>query len=288
MIKPSVDPPGVILSSRIYALLLFFYPTPFRREFGPQMAQVFRDCCLKTYRQDGLPGMLSLWVITLFDWFKTVIEEQLQRGTQMSRSKFIRLSGWGLFLSGFSLLFGFLASNMDAVLSRSLTGREYNRYETISNLLLVAGILLLVLGFVGLFLRYGEQVGQTGKITLAAGIFFGLFSLVGAWAMSAFSGDWAWMVWFLSFTMVFVCLAFFGVLTIQRKLLPRWNTLPLLAGLGIPLFVLASVIWEQINEGWVEFDNSVGLIIIIITAVSIGLLGFTLQGDPPQEISPAQ
>lgn len=287
MITPSDDPPSVILSNWVYTLLLFLYPIPFRREYGPQMAQVFRDCCLKAYRQAGLSGMLSLWAITLIDWFKTVIEEQLQRGTQMSRSKFIRLSGWGLFLSGFSILFGFLASNMDAVLSRSLTGIEYNRYETISNLLLVAGILLLVVGFVGLFVRYGDQVGQTGKITLAAGIFFGLSSLVGAWVMSIFDGDWGWTVWFLSFTMVFVCLAFFGVLTIRQKLLPRWNSLPLLAGLGIPLFVLASVIWEQINGGWTEFDNSVGLVIVIITAVSIGLLGFTLQGDPPREISPA-
>jgi hypothetical protein len=68
MFKPSSsDPALVTFSALTYRLLLMFYPTRFRREYGPHMAQVFRDCCLKTYRQYGPPGMLSLWALTLFD-----------------------------------------------------------------------------------------------------------------------------------------------------------------------------------------------------------------------------
>jgi hypothetical protein len=246
------------------------------------MAQVFRDCCLKTHRQSGVSGMLSLWTLTLFDWFKTVLEEQFQRGAQMSHPKFIRLSGWGLVLSGFSLLLGFLTSNMDSVLSRTLTGREYNRYETISNILLVAGSLLLVVGFIGLLLRYGKKTGRAGKSILTAGAFFGLFSLFGAWRLSVFDSEWAWMTWFLSFTMIFVCLALFGLLTLRHKLLPRWNALPLLGGIGIPLFVLISGIWEFFIDGWVD-DPGIGLFILLLTSVCVGLLGFVLQGDLPRE-----
>ena len=280
MVKNLTDPPVVNISNSVYGLLLIFYPSPFRREYGPQMAQVFRDCCLKSYRQSGIPGLLSLWALTLFDWLKTVLEEQTQRGTEMTREKFIRLTGWGMILSGVSLLLGFLASNMDAVLGRTLMGREVDRYEVISNVLLISGSLLLVLGFIGLLLRYGKQSGRAGKITLMGGILFGLFSLFGAWALSVFDGDWAWTTWFISFTMIFVCLTLFGLLTLRQKLLPRWNALPLVAGIGIPLFVLITGIWEALTPGpgWVD-DQGFGLLILLITAVSVGLLGFTLQGN---------
>ncbi|HJW91664.1 MAG TPA: hypothetical protein VJ436_13565 [Anaerolineales bacterium] len=63
------DPGLVAISVAIYRLLLTFYPTRFRREYGSQMAQVFRDCCLRTYRQSGPPGMFALWAFTLFELF---------------------------------------------------------------------------------------------------------------------------------------------------------------------------------------------------------------------------
>lgn len=282
MLQKSTDPPIVHLSTWVYSLLLVFYPIPFRREYGPHMAQVFRDCCLKVHRQSGTPGMLSLWAITLFDWLKTVLEEQTQRGTAMTREKFIRLSGWGMILSGISLLLGFLASNMDAVLGRSLMGQEVKRYETISMVLISAGTLLLVLGFIGLLLRYGEQSGRAGKIFLEGGVLFGLLSMMGAVVLSTYAPNWAWMTWVSSFTMIFVCLSLFGMLTLRQKLLPRWNALPLVAGIGIPLFFLIVAIWESFNEGFVE-DQGFGLLILLITMVSVGLLGFVLQGDPPLE-----
>jgi hypothetical protein len=100
MLKPiPSDPDLVSLSAAVYRVLLAFYPARFKRDFGPHMAQVFRDSCLKTYLQSGPRGMLSLWALTLFDWFKTVIEEQMNRGTEMTRSKFIRLSGWAMILA---------------------------------------------------------------------------------------------------------------------------------------------------------------------------------------------
>ena len=288
MIENQKDPPFVVISTWVYALLLVFYPTPFRRKYGPHMAQVFRDCCLKAYHKSGSHGLLSLWALTLFDWFKTVLEEQTQRGTEMTREKYIRLSGWGMILSGISLLLGFLASNMDSVLGRSLMGSEVDRYENISTILIMAGTFLLVLGFVGLLLRYGQQTGRAGKIALVGGAFFGSISLLGGWTLSSDDNVWSWTIWFSSFTMMFVCLTVFGTLTVRKKLLPRWNALPLVAGIGIPIFVLVTGIWEALTPGpdWVN-DQGFGLLILLFTAVGIGLLGFTLQGDPPLEGTPA-
>jgi Clp amino terminal domain, pathogenicity island component len=54
-------------SDRLYRALLLAYPAAFRREFGPHMAQVFRDCCHQARQEQGLPGLLRLWLATLSD-----------------------------------------------------------------------------------------------------------------------------------------------------------------------------------------------------------------------------
>ena len=136
MFKTTSDPGLVTLSTSTYRLLLTFYPTRFRRAYGSHMAQVFRDCCLKTYRQSGPPGMLALWALTLFDWFKTVIEEQMNRGTAMTQQKLIRLSGWGMVLAAISLLLTFLpdASQIQEDLFRMFgtppTASGYDLYQS--------------------------------------------------------------------------------------------------------------------------------------------------------------
>ncbi len=41
-VKPN-KPNPLALSVRIYSLLLYAYPAPFRREYGHPMAQLFKD-----------------------------------------------------------------------------------------------------------------------------------------------------------------------------------------------------------------------------------------------------
>ena len=38
------------ISERVYGWLLKAYPVEFRREYGPQMLQFFRDCCREEKR----------------------------------------------------------------------------------------------------------------------------------------------------------------------------------------------------------------------------------------------
>jgi len=92
------DNPIIVFSVRIYLMLLAAYPIKFRQEYGPHMSQVFRDSCLRAFRQNGTIGVLNLWALTLFDFLRSLIEEYLQKETFMTRSKFIRLSGWSLML----------------------------------------------------------------------------------------------------------------------------------------------------------------------------------------------
>ncbi len=109
----SDDPSPVAFSISLYDVLLAAYPTGFRHAYGPHMAQVFRDCCLRSYSQGGLPGMLNLWTLILLDYTKSVVEEHLQKGFHMSKSTFIRMSGWSLVLGAITFMVAWLISMRD-------------------------------------------------------------------------------------------------------------------------------------------------------------------------------
>jgi hypothetical protein len=65
------------LSCRLYRLLLAAYPASFRRSFGPEMAQVFRDGCRDAIARGRLGGLLSYWARILGDLLATVCRERL-------------------------------------------------------------------------------------------------------------------------------------------------------------------------------------------------------------------
>jgi hypothetical protein len=51
----------------LYRLLLYAYPTTFRRGFGERMSRVFADHCRITLQESGLPALIPLWFSTLRD-----------------------------------------------------------------------------------------------------------------------------------------------------------------------------------------------------------------------------
>lgn len=72
------------ISDRLYRLLLVGYPASFRRRYGPEMAQVFRDC-VRDACQNG--GLLGLWARTLGDLLSAVPAEHLSALQSVERSK---------------------------------------------------------------------------------------------------------------------------------------------------------------------------------------------------------
>lgn len=65
------------ISPRVYRILLLAYPAQFRREYGLQMAQLFRDSWRYQGRQGTKFGLLHLWLRTLLDLIQTVPHEHL-------------------------------------------------------------------------------------------------------------------------------------------------------------------------------------------------------------------
>ena len=67
----------LLISIRLYRLLLFLYPAEHRREYAPWMAQTFGDLCRASYGQAKLPGLLSLWARVLKDLLATAWAEHV-------------------------------------------------------------------------------------------------------------------------------------------------------------------------------------------------------------------
>jgi len=65
-------------SDRLYRTLLMAYPAKFRREYGPLMAQAFRDLCRDAYHRHGVPELLKLWLRTLPEVAATAAVERVE------------------------------------------------------------------------------------------------------------------------------------------------------------------------------------------------------------------
>lgn len=71
-------PPTQQLVSRaesLYRALLYFYPPAFRRTYGQQMAQTFRDCCREALQQERKLSLARLWCSILYDLTTTACSE---------------------------------------------------------------------------------------------------------------------------------------------------------------------------------------------------------------------
>ena len=76
------------LAGRVYSLLLRGYPSPFRTDYGRDMAQLFRDCYLREKRRGGLSRLTFFWFRTLLDFMRTVPLEHLDNmGKENSNMK---------------------------------------------------------------------------------------------------------------------------------------------------------------------------------------------------------
>jgi hypothetical protein len=65
-------------SQRIYRALLRVYPGEFRREYGPQLEQVFGDLYREARERGGRRGIVLLWALTIFDLPRTMVAQRIR------------------------------------------------------------------------------------------------------------------------------------------------------------------------------------------------------------------
>jgi hypothetical protein len=244
------------------------------------MLQVFRDCCLRTFHQSGANGMVRLWAVTLFDLIQSLVSEHTQKETFMTRSKFIRLGGWSLMLGAATLFLFFVGVFIDEYVYD-----PFRKFQAIGNFIFMlfiwAGPVLLGLGMFGLRTRYGDQVGNLGKnILLLGGISGFVLTMIGV-ATTA-TVEWGWILLFAGNAFLLLCLAVFGFLTLQTKPLPRWNSLPIWAGLPFPVLMTISLSINSMT-GQSTFNQG-STAFVMLQCIALFMLGNMLQGDAKEEI----
>jgi hypothetical protein len=245
------------------------------------MLQVFRDCCRRALSENGLAGLLVLWGRMILDAVQSAIEEHSQRGVEMNREKFVKLSGWALALGGIGFVLGLLASSLPEIFN-SYSPRSWIIDPDIfaaRYLLYIMGSILISVGYIGLFLRYGEKVGLMGRFWLALGMLSGIIAAVGGIGLSITDSNPWWSLFFFGTIAQFLSLAFFGMVNLGRRALPRWNILPVLSGLWLPLLAIASIIVERVSGRFVEMPVIAVLVALGLTLVGLFGLGYLLQSD---------
>jgi hypothetical protein len=86
MLSYSSDPLAVTASVRFYEMLVAAYPPGFRRTYGAQMVQVFRDTCRDRVNQSGALGLLALWLRTLSDAARSILIEHFSEWRQTMKN----------------------------------------------------------------------------------------------------------------------------------------------------------------------------------------------------------
>jgi len=282
------EPRSLTYSARLYGALLNVYPSEFRRVYGGPMRQVFRDCCRRALHEAGPSGLLDLWAWTMLDTAQAALEEHVQRGVEMSREKLIKLSGWALMLGGPLMALGFLAGTRPEYNPNNLRSLPIDRVaNAIEGPSSVIAMTLLWVGFVGLFLRYGQPSGSIGRIILGAGALSAAVGAIGAAGLAIVDQEPWWTIFFIGFLLEFLSLSLFGLANLQQRSLPRWNSLPVLAGMWVPLYVFTSVMLEQGSGSWVEFPVLVDLSMWLFTTVGLFALGYVLQSEPKGTVEAA-
>jgi hypothetical protein len=154
---------------------------------------------------------------------------------------------------------------------------------------------LLVVGLLAVRNRYGEKVGGFGKNILLMGAILGpLMTLIGLFGIddpSRLRGL-RFILALLSLigpAVLFICLALFGFVALYKKPLPRWNGVPVIAGLWYPILTLAYIIISMRTGDWnggpgtPEWVGVVSIILSIIQGIALAALGYILKSDVPEE-----
>jgi len=188
----------------------------------------------------------------------------------MSKSIFIRLSGW-------SFIIGAIAFLPAAILQLDYESRKIS--PLMINTFFWAP-LLLIIGLLGLRARY--KIG--GGVLLFGAIVGGLLLIVGILGQSlspSYSAGVPYFgVWIGGLLVLHICLFIFGIVMFIKKPLPRLNWIPLFAGMWVPLLLLLSGILEDGNS---PSQRIFVIAVSVMMTVAQVILGFMLQANASRE-----
>jgi len=185
----------------------------------------------------------------------------------------IRMAGWGLMAGGVV----FVSAVYSIQIAWGLAAFAMN----------FLSMTLLVIGLLGLRSRYSEKFGDLGNILLIGAVLGSLTSIMGL--VGASVDENSIFYFFAGPAVLFFCLSIFGLVTLHTKPLPRWNVLPVIAGLWYPIFFVAAFFIAESNgwTSWMRISNIVDHTLLILQGLALIGLGYILKSDALQEMATA-
>jgi hypothetical protein len=145
---------------------------------------------------------------------------------------------------------------------------------------------LLVAGLLGVKNRYGAKVGRVGTSILWIGAILGpLITFIGLFGIT-YGLLPIGILFIIGPAVLHVCLALFGMVALYKRPFPRWNMVPLLAGLWYPILTFAYIMTSMNTGDW-DGGSDVGIvgdvftILLIIQGIALAALGYILKSDVP-------
>jgi hypothetical protein len=287
MNQPESPPqPWIARSAALYQRLLVCYPIAFRRAYGAQLVQTFRDTCRQASQEHGLRGLLGCWMSLLTDLAGNALAERLMEGLTMSRRTLRRLAGLltlvsvvGLIVLSFSIGMSFFTPGpVFAVFTKNnpsgsgsfypFSGNPegtlygfmlYQSWPLAAHLLVACCFVFVLLGVTlaqrtwlgrlsGSLAMLG-QVGMTLFLVLLLLTFSGRDLLFNPPAISDVKTLWLWGVLlpFAASVALSIGLVVCGIVSWKERSLPGWKGLPLLLGLWLGVGNLG--LW------WLQWTN---------------------------------
>lgn len=250
-----VTPWGVRYSVWVYQRLLIAYPQPFRREYGAQMVQAFRDCCREATATGGNAGLLRYWLIAFGDLIVSALAERRREELHMTRALWIRVGslsaiiggGIATVFAGISLIYSINPSfDQHVTLGSALVSVQVVAWVA------PALALLYVLALIGVQARGAGGARAIGWISITAAILGMIISSLGSGltlalmysqADACHSGLYCTfydpngylmignMVGLLGTVISTIGMVIYGIVALWRRVLPRGNWLLLVVGI---------------------------------------------------------
>lgn len=202
----------------------------------------------------------------------------------MSKSTFIRLSGWSLAVGAIAFMIVIVGTSRDVP--------EYNPYNYLSSpidlyfeyaftILMPTAMFLWLVGMVGLYFRYKNETSVLGKFSPILGIVGAGISLLVtlSWSLQLelTQSEADYWVFIGGLSLYFLALIFFGIASMRDHLLPRWNALPIIAGSWLILLWLLSI--QEVGD----VSDPFMLGVTFVSMLSLVALGATLKPDTQEE-----
>jgi len=195
----------------------------------------------------------------------------------MSKSQFVKLSGWALILGSFAFMMSILGDSLAA--------------SVISSILLASGML-------GLRARYGENAGSFGRNILLIGV-IGMvllyMVLMSFWVLYAMQiqalrnpNQNLWILLFGGPAIILLALTLFGLIALRDKPMARLNWLPVFAGIWYPViyFFIFGYIFTNNGAYPVQYQTAINMM-MFVQSIALCALGLILVTDTSQEMATA-